>query len=62
MLEEMDKNEDEKYKLEKMKNLIGDVGYDNGRRNQKLKEEYNINAVMDIRHMWSKEEKILTFC
>ena len=57
MLEEIEKNEEEKYKLEKMKNLMGDAGYDNGQRNQKLKEEYNINAVMDIRHMWSKDEK-----
>ena len=55
MLEDMEKNE--KHKLEKMKNLIGDAGYDNGTRNRKLKEEYNINAIMDIRHMWSREEK-----
>ena len=57
MIEEMEINEKENYKLEKMKNLMGDAGYDNGARNQKLKEEYNINAVMDIRHMWSKDEK-----
>lgn len=57
MLEEMEQNEEEKYKLEKMKNLMGDAGYDNGPRNQNLKEKYNINAVMDIRHMWSKDEK-----
>ena len=55
MLEDMEKNE--KRKLEKMKNLMGDAGYDNGTRNRKLKEEYNINAIMDIRHMWSREEK-----
>lgn len=55
MLEDMEKNE--KHKLEKMKNLMGDAGYDNGTRNRKLKEEYNINAIMDIRHMWSREEK-----
>ena len=36
---------------------MGDAGYDNGERNHKLKEKYNINAVMDIRHMWSKDEK-----
>lgn len=47
----------EKYKLEKMKNLMADAGYDNGARNKILKEEYNINPVVDIRHMW-KEEKI----
>lgn len=56
MLEEMGKSE-EKYKLEKMKNLMGDAGYDNGERNKKLKEENNINAIIDIKHMWDKEEK-----
>lgn len=55
MIEEMSQGE-EKYKLEKMENLMGDAGYDNGARNKKLKEEYDINAIMDIRHMW-KEEK-----
>ena len=55
MIEEMATGE-EKYKLEKMENLMGDAGYDNGARNKKLKEEYNINPIMDIRHMW-KEEK-----
>ena len=35
---------------------MGDAGYDNGARNKLLKEEYNINPIMDIRHMW-KEEK-----
>ncbi len=56
MLEEIAQGE-EKYKLEKMENLMGDAGYDNGARNKKLKEEYNINPVIDIRHFWSKEEK-----
>ena len=56
MLEDM-ANGEERYKLEKMKNLMGDAGYDNGKRNKKLKEEYDINAIIDIRHMWSKEEK-----
>jgi len=55
MIEEMT-NGDERYKLEKMKNLMGDAGYDDGARNKKLKEEYDINPVIDIRHMW-KEEK-----
>jgi len=55
MIEEM-ANSKEKYKLEKMKNLMGDAGYDDGERNKKLKEEYDINPVIDIRHMW-KEEK-----
>lgn len=56
MIEEMAQGE-ERYKLEKMKNLIGDAGYDNGERNKKLKEEYDINAIIDIRHMWGKKEK-----
>lgn len=56
IIKEMDSNE-EKYKLEKMKNLMGDAGYDNGKRNQKLKEEYNINPIIDIKHIWDKEEK-----
>ena len=55
MIEEMSEGE-ERYKLEKMENLMGDAGYDNGARNRILKEEYNINPIMDIRHMW-KEEK-----
>ena len=55
MIEEMSKN-DEKYKLDKMKNLMADAGYDNGDRNRKLKEEFDINAVVDIRHMWKNEK------
>ncbi len=55
MIEEMSQGE-ERYKLEKMENLMGDAGYDNGVRNRTLKEEYNINPIIDIRHMW-KEEK-----
>ena len=55
MLEEMAES-DEKYKLERMENLMADAGYDNGARNKKLKEEYNINPVVDIRHMWQEEE------
>ena len=47
----------EKYKLEKMINLMGDAGYDNGTRNKELKEKHNINAIMDIRHMWTKSEE-----
>lgn len=56
MIEEM-ANGDEKYKLEKMKNLMGDAGYSNGSRNKKLKEEYNINPIVDISHRWDKDEK-----
>lgn len=55
MLEDME-NSEEKYKLEKMINLMADAGYDNGDRNRKLKEEYNINPIVDIRHMWKNEE------
>ena len=36
ILEDMKNNEKEKYKLEKMKNLMGDAGYDNGKRNKRL--------------------------
>ena len=36
---------------------MGDAGYDNGDRNKRLKEKYDINAIIDIRHMWSKEEE-----
>ena len=57
MIEELEESEEEKYKLEKMKNLMGDAGYDNGARNKKLKEEYDINAVIDIRYRWNKDEK-----
>ncbi len=56
MLNEMSENEEEKYKIDKMKNLMGDAGYDNGKRNKRLKEEYNINPVIDIKHIWDKEE------
>ena len=57
ILEELSSNEKESYKIERMKNLLGDAGYDNGRRNKKLKEEYDINPVFDIKHIWSKKEK-----
>ena len=39
MIEEMSEGE-ERYKLEKMENLMGDAGYDNGARNKILKEDY----------------------
>ena len=55
MIEKMAKS-DERYKLEKMENLMADAGYDNGERNRILKQKYNINPVVDIRHMW-KEDK-----
>ena len=41
MIEEMSEGE-EKYKLEKMENLMGDAGYASGKRNKKLKTQiYN---------------------
>ena len=52
-----DLNNNHKYILEKMENFLADAGYDNGSRNKILKDEYNINQLVDIRHMW-KEEKI----
>lgn len=52
-----DMEENEKYKLNKMVNILADAGYDNGTRNKKLKEEYNINPIVDIRRMWAKDEE-----
>ena len=57
LLKDLESSDNEKYKLEKMENLMGDAGYDNGKRNKKLKEEYNINPVFDIKHIWDKDEK-----
>lgn len=55
MIEELDKNN--KYILDKMENFLADAGYDNGNRNKILKDKYDINPLVDIRHMW-KEEKV----
>ena len=55
MIEDLDKNR--KYVLDKMKNFLADAGYDDGKRNALLKDKYNINPLVDIRHMW-KEEKM----
>lgn len=55
MIEELDQNR--KYVLEKMENFLADAGYDNGKRNALLKDKYDINPLVDIRHMW-QEEKI----
>ena len=46
LLKDLELSENEKYKLEKMENLMGDAGYDNGKRNKKLKEEYNIQYLI----------------
>lgn len=62
LLKEMQKNDKEQYKLEKIKNLMGDARYDNGSRNKRIKEEYNVNPVIDIVHRWDKELMLnLTF-
>ena len=52
-----DVNHNRKYKLDKMKILLADAGYENRNRNKKLKEEYDITPLVDIKHMWKKEEK-----
>ena len=57
LLKEMQNNDKEQYKLEKMKKLMGDAGYDNGSRNKRIKEEYNVNPIIDIVHRWDKTEK-----
>lgn len=57
LLKEMQNNDKEQYKLEKMKNLMGDAGYDNGSRNKRIKEEYNVNPIIDVIHRWDKTEK-----
>ena len=55
MLEDLEKNH--KYVLDKMKNFLADAGYDDGKRNELLKDNYDINPLVDNRHMW-KEEKL----
>lgn len=55
MIDDLNKNH--KYVLDSMKNLLADAGYDNGERNKLLKDKFNINPLVDIRHMW-KDEKI----
>lgn len=44
----MQNTDKEQYKLEKIKNLIGDAGYDNGSRNKRIKEEYNVNPIIEM--------------
>lgn len=55
MIEELEKNN--KYILDTMENFLADAGYDDGERNKILKDKYNINPIVDNRHMW-KEEKL----
>ena len=42
--------------LDKMKNILMDAGYDDGKRNKLLKQEYDINPLVDNRHMWKGEK------
>lgn len=53
MIEDLEKNK--KYVLDKMKNFLADAGYDDGKRNKLLKDKYDINPLVDIRHMWREE-------
>lgn len=55
MIEELEKNN--KYILDTMGNFLADAGYDDGERNKILKDKYNVNPIVDNRHMW-KEEKL----
>lgn len=54
MINDLDKNH--KYILEKMENFLADAGYDDGKRNALLKDKYNINPLIDTRHLWKEEE------
>ena len=54
MLEDLEKNH--KYVLDTMNNFLADAGYDDGKRNALLKDKYNINPLVDIRHLWKDEE------
>ena len=53
MIEELDKNK--RYILDKMNNFLADAGYDDGKRNALLKDKYDINPIVDNRHMWKEE-------
>lgn len=53
MIEYLDENR--KYILETMENLLADAGYDDSKRNMLLKDKYNINPIIDIRHMWKED-------
>lgn len=55
MIDDLEK--DHKYVLDTMKNFLADAGYDDGKRNALLKDKYDINPLVDNRHMW-KEEKL----
>ena len=53
MIKDLDKNK--RYILDKMKNFLADAGYDDGKRNALLKDKYDINPIIDNRHMWRDE-------
>lgn len=53
MLEDLENNK--KYILDRMKNFLADAGYDDGKRNALLKDKYDINPLVDNRHMWKEE-------
>ena len=53
MIEDLEPNH--KYVLNKMENFLADAGYDDGKRNALLKDKYNINPLVDTRHMWKEE-------
>lgn len=55
MIKNLDENH--KYVLDTMKIFLADAGYDDGKRNKLLKDKYDINPLVDNRHMW-KEEKM----
>lgn len=55
MITDLDKNH--QYILDIMENFLADTGYDDGKRNALLKDKYNINPLVDTRHMW-KEERL----
>ena len=54
MLDDLEKNH--KYVLDTMNNFLADAGYDDGKRNALLKDKYNINPLVDTRHLWKEEE------
>ncbi len=54
MIEDLDKNK--KYVLDEMEYFLADAGYDDGNRNALLKDKYNINPLVDNRHMWKGEK------
>ena len=49
--------ENRKYVLDNMVIFLADAGYDDGKRNALLKDKYDINPLVDNRHMWAKDEK-----